>query len=562
MIAKWLRHILVVTLALSISTLAANPSTYAQTAQPASALGQDSVRIITANWQTLPAGAQHWYRFEYTGEALPVRISIDTNAGASAGFQVWTSTQFSQLTANATVTPVATGAPDPNNATHIVWEAPLGDPGTYYIVVQSTTQTDSSYLLTLGGRGLAPAMDGGAIVAGALNVNIRSGPSTAYPVLLTIPQNTQLSVLGQDASSEWLSVRLPDGTEGWIARFLTSFTDTVAIAAAPPLAQPPLAPPATASGTASIIAGAQNVHVRSGPSTNLAVIRTIPQGTTFTVIGQDATGTWLFVRLADNVEGWIARYLTNFVNVAPTVLTPALLQPPLAPPATVPADVNSTFGAVDLNIRAGPSTAYPVLRTVPVNTQVVVLGQDNSGAWLFVQLADGAQGWLSRSLTTFAGTAPVVATPALVQPPLAPPATVSIVPGTIALPSQAASPVNFPTAQTLANNWRTLGGGQTQWFTFSHPGDGEPVQIWMDVEPNNAAEFRIFSEEDAQSIMAGADLEEFADIGRGTPNPNEPAELFWLGEFEEHGRYFVMVRNSSTSDVNYSIFGVGPSIGQ
>jgi uncharacterized protein YraI len=405
-------------------------------------------------------------------------------------------------------------------------------------------------------------MDGGAIVAGALNVNIRSGPSTAYPVLLTIPQNTQLSVLGQDASSEWLSVRLPDGTEGWIARFLTSFTDTVAIAAAPPLAQPPLAPPATASGTASIIAGAQNVHVRSGPSTNLAVIRTIPQGTTFTVIGQDATGTWLFVRLADNVEGWIARYLTNFVNVAPTVATPALLQPPLAPPATVPTDANSTSGAVNLNIRSGPSTVYPVLRTVSVDTQVTVLGQDDSGAWLFVQLADGAQGWLSRSLTTFAGTAPVVTTPAVVQPPLAPPATVSVVPGTIALPSQVASPVNFPTAQTLANNWRALGGGQIQWFTFSHPGDGEPVQIWMDVEPNNAAEFRIFSEEDAQSIMAGADLEEFADIGRGTPNPNEPAELFWLGEFEEHGRYFVMVRNSSTSDVNYSIFGVGPSIGQ
>jgi hypothetical protein len=215
-----------------------------------------------------------------------------------------------------------------------------------------------------------------------------------------------------------------------------------------------------------------------------------------------------------------------------------------------------------MNIRAGPSTDFAVIRAIPQGTQVVVLGQDASGAWLFVQLADGSEGWISRSLTNFEGTMQVVATTPAVQPPLAPPATVSVIPGTAVLPSQAAALDNFPIEETLAGNLRTLIGGQIQWFTFSHPGDEEQVQIWMDVEPNEGAEFRIYREEDAQAIMAGANPDDIREIGRGTPNENEPADLFWLGAFDEHGRYFVMVRSGSTSDVTYSIYGVGPSIGQ
>jgi uncharacterized protein YraI len=519
--------------------------------------------MITANWQTLPTGAQHWYRFEYSGNNLPVRISIDTNTASSAGFQVWTEAQFSRLTTNPGETPVASGAADANNPTHILWESPLAEPGTYYIVVQPTTQTETSYLLTIGGRGLAPAADGGAIVAGALNVNIRSGPSTAFPVLLTVPQGTQLSVLGQDTSSSWLSVRLADGAQGWIARFLTDFTATAAIADTPAQVQPPLAPPATtAPESAAIVAGALNVNARSGPSTNFALIRTIPQGTQFTVLGQDGTGTWLFVRFSDGVEGWVARYLTNFGAVVPVLAAPVVAQPPLAPPSTVPVAADPVAGTLNMNIRTGPSTGFAVIRSIPVGTQVEVLGQDASGTWLFVQLADGSQGWLSRSLTDFAGTVPVVTTTPAVQPPLAPPATVSVVPGTESLPSQAASLDNFPLEEALATNARILRGGQIQWFTFSHPGDDEPVQIWMDVDPNAGAEFRVFREEDAQSIMDGANPDEIREVGRGTPNENESGDLFWRGAFEEHGRYFVMVRSSSTNDLAYSIYGVGSTISQ
>jgi hypothetical protein len=54
--------------------------------------------------------------------------------------------------------------------------------------------------------------------------------------------------------------------------------------------------------------------------------------TQMAVLGRDTTGACLSVRLADGIQGWVARYLTNFIGVASILATP-----PLAPPATAPA---------------------------------------------------------------------------------------------------------------------------------------------------------------------------------------------------------------------------------
>lgn len=579
MIAKRLQLILVVTLALTTVFLTTHIAK-AQAVPTAIGVDQAVVRVLEGNWQTLAPGAQHWYRFDYAGDQLPLRISLDMNVAQSAEFQLWTDDQFSRLAIDSGATPVAAGAADPNDAMHLVWQGTLAEAGTYYIVVRPTAgaATSASYLLTIGGRGLAPGVDGGAIVSGALNVNVRSGPSTAYSVLRTVPQGTQLDVLGQDASSDWLLVRLPDGNQGWIARYLTGFTGAAALVAAPALTQPPLAPPSvTAPAAPAAPTSTSVVNVRSGPAESYAVIYQAPVGAVFTVLGQSAAGDWLGVRFANGVEGWIARELTDFSGTAATVATQAAAQPPLAPPATLDTGSVQIVGAFNVNLRAGPSMQYPVLRTMVYGSQLSVLGQDSSSDWLLVQLADGTQGWVARFLTNFGGSVAVIAAPPLVpqpvvitqgtviQPPLAPPATVDTAPApapsTVTLPSQAAAVSNFPIEQSLDNNWRILAGGSTQWYTFSHPGDAQEVQVWMTSDPTGAAEFRVFSEEDARSIMDGGHPDDFAAIGRGTHNENEPADLFWRGAFEEHGRYYVMVRNGSTNDIRFTIFGVGPSIG-
>jgi hypothetical protein len=279
-----------------------------------------------------------------------------------------------------------------------------------------------------------------------------------------------------------------------------------------------------------------------------------------TVLGQDVTGAWLSIQLSDGTQGWMARFLTNFVDTAPIVATPALTQPPLAPPPTVPVQAAPAI-TPNANVRTGPSTAFPVIRTALAGTQMSVLGQDATGAWLLVQFSDGVQGWIARSLTNFTDTAPIMATPSLVQPPLAPPATVlPLQPTVAALPGLSDSLADPPVEQALGRNWHTLRPGQIQWYTFDHPGDETAVQIWLDSEPNDGAGFRVFKEGDAQAVMAGAFPDDIEAIGRGTPNPNEAGDLFWRGDFTEHGRFYVMVENGGTRDINYSIFGAGPSI--
>lgn len=576
---KRLQLIFVVTLAVWMSILAPTTTLYAQTTPTTPGTGQEVVRVLEGNWQTLSPGTQHWYRFDYAGEELPVRISLDVNPAGSAGFQVWTAEQFGQLASLANVTPVAVSAADPDDPTHIIWTGTLTEPGVYYIVIQpsaapetaataganNANPTGAQYLLTIGGRGLAPAPDGGTIIAGDLNANVRSGPSTAYPVLQTLAQGTGLAVLGQDTSGTWLFIQLPDNSTGWIARYLTGFTGTATTVTTPE--QPLLAPPATTTNSAAVIAGATDVNLRAGPSTAYPVLRTLAQNTQFTVLGQDSSGTWLSVRFGDGSEGWIARYLTNFANNAPLISAPIVTQPQLAPPATTAVDQVLVTSALDVNLRAGPSMLYPVMRALSSNTPITVLGQDATSNWLSVQLADGTQGWIARFLTNFAGIAPTLEAPLLVQPAprqpnLAPPATFTVNPAVASLPFEVASVDNFPIEQALDANRRVLSAGQTQWLTFDQPGNGEPIQIWMSVEPNNAAGFRIYRAEDAQAIIAGAAPDDFTDIGRGTANPNEPADLFWRGDFDQPGRFYVMIDSNATNDISYSIYGVASSPAQ
>ena len=59
------------------------------------------------------------------------------------------------------------------------------------------------------------------------------------------------------------------------------------------------------------------------------MVRVAP-GTQVTVLGQDATNLWLFVRLEGGKEGWVARYLTNFIGAMPVVTAPPVTALPPA----------------------------------------------------------------------------------------------------------------------------------------------------------------------------------------------------------------------------------------
>lgn len=101
----------------------------------------------------------------------------------------------------------------------------------------------------------------------------------------------------------------------------------------------------------------------------------------------------------------------------PTASVPAATVPtlPVATP-TLPAGgagtgVTATVTGDALNVRRGPGTQYGVIASVTRGAELEVLGQNSEGTWLQVVLENGTLGWVARSLTDFAGAAPIVATP-------------------------------------------------------------------------------------------------------------------------------------------------------
>lgn len=73
---------------------------------------------------------------------------------------------------------------------------------------------------------------------------------------------------------------------------------------------------------ATVTAGALNV--RHGPGTQYPIITTAGRGGALVVLGQNAAGNWLNVRLSDGTVGWVARMYTDFLGTAPVVTAPPL----------------------------------------------------------------------------------------------------------------------------------------------------------------------------------------------------------------------------------------------
>ena len=226
-------------------------------------------------------------------------------------------------------------------------------------------------------------------------------------------------------------------------------------------------------------------------------------------------------------------------------VVPAATQDPTLAVVTAPA----------LNVRAGPSTAYAVITTVPAGTVLVVIGRNEANTWLAVRLEDGTEGWVTRSLTNYFNIAPVVLT---AEPPPAP----TPLPGVTATPTPDTTIVlvQQPTPEALDGDWRVIGDGETDWYTFQYRGGELPVHVWMDVEPDKGAVFNILDQETALSVLAGVAPNVVNAIGRGTSNPVEPGYLFWRADFPEADIFYVMVQHEGPGEFVYSIHAAGPGL--
>ena len=172
-------------------------------------------------------------------------------------------------------------------------------------------------------------------------VNLRSGPSTNDRILGSLGAGTNVNVL-QHNPNGWTRIN-NGGTNAYIRSDLLATPGT------------PLG-----SGSAAIsLMTTSGVNLRSGPSTNDRILRTVVAGTTVTVLEHNPNA-WSRVSIGDT-SGFIRSDL-------------------LATPGTALSGSQTLRTTTGVNLRSGPSTSHSIVRVLGVGTSVQVVGQANGWA--------------------------------------------------------------------------------------------------------------------------------------------------------------------------------------
>ncbi len=224
-------------------------------------------------------------------------------------------------------------------------------------------------------------MNVGSVNTGALNV--RSGPAPSYSSLAVTYNGHVVQLLGRNSSSTWLKIRLFDGQEGWVnARYITTTTPISSL--------PVMWNDAVVPGAPTGIVNTGNLNVRSGPGPNFSSVTVISHGDVVTLLGRNADGTWVKIRLSNGTEGWInAGYITT--NVAISSL-------PIVDGSTGTGTPTAVVTTGALNVRSGPGAQFSSIAVIYQGTQVTLIGRNADGSWVKVRLSNSTEGWVNVTL--------------------------------------------------------------------------------------------------------------------------------------------------------------------
>lgn len=120
----------------------------------------------------------------------------------------------------------------------------------------------------------------------ASKLNVRTGPSTGYPVMHYLWKGNRVRLIG--SSGSWYQIQLSDGRRGWVSK--NYMTDII--------------PGADQTLDTYGVVTASKLNVRFGPSTDYAIIHLLWNGNRVKVTGK--TGSWYQIRLTDGRTGWVS----------------------------------------------------------------------------------------------------------------------------------------------------------------------------------------------------------------------------------------------------------------
>lgn len=221
------------------------------------------------------------------------------------------------------------------------------------------------------------------------NLNLRSGASTKYKTLVTIPKNKEVTYVSKSGS--WYKVKYGSKTGYVSSSYLTKVTTKVTTKAPSPKVSKTATPVKTYTVTA-------NLNLRKGASTKYSTLLSIPKGKAVTYISK--SGSWSKVKYGSKTGYVSSKYLKAVVpKSAPKIAsTPSkpVVEPVVKAPQTPKAPpIQTTKGQININ-----STKYGISLNEMVEKQYSLRAQTDAYRSL--------QAYVAKSSVTKTGTSGIL----------------------------------------------------------------------------------------------------------------------------------------------------------
>lgn len=141
------------------------------------------------------------------------------------------------------------------------------------------------------------------------------------------------------------------------------------------------------------------LNLRQGPGVFYSIIDVLAQGDVLRLLGRNEASTYVQVISPNNQQGWVyAPLIQTSVPIGNLPLADGTVSDPqVGPTATVSNAVNALY------VRSGPGSTFDPITSIVRGQQVRLIGRNQAGTWIKIQLADGRQGWSSTNYLVSSG---------------------------------------------------------------------------------------------------------------------------------------------------------------
>jgi N-acetylmuramoyl-L-alanine amidase len=212
------------------------------------------------------------------------------------------------------------------------------------------------------------------------SLNIRSGPSTSFPVIQQMGKNDAYPLVRKEG--DWVQIQLADNLMGWVASWLTQThqrDEDTRQASSPSISQVEI--------TAKVL------NLRKGPSTNDARIGQLSKGDVVTVL--NVQNDWYKVELSGEsgwIAGWHAKPVQGGSGASGRTSATEGPQVKIINPGT--------------NLRTGPGLDFNVVDRGEEGDTFPILGTE--GRWYKIKLEDGNPAYVAGWIVATIGMNPIV----------------------------------------------------------------------------------------------------------------------------------------------------------